>query len=246
MGSSLSILDPIVLSLIKGETVLDAGCGYGRWGSLIYSNSWESGLEKPPVVDGLDAFKPNAEFCKKLPFYRKVWEQELPSELKDKWDTVLASEIIEHIPKKEIKETLRILEQAAKKRIIITTPNWPSFREGSDSHLGYNKYEAHLSYVSAKYLKKRGYKIIGTGFGNPSAWYIKLALKVLSSKKNTNVLKKTVNSENINISAGQMRGLIFAMESLPRIFPSMGHTIVAYKDIRKVGSKQQVIHSIHS
>ena len=48
MSSSPSYLDPIILPLIIGESVLDVGCGYGRWGNLIQSNFWEAGLSSPP------------------------------------------------------------------------------------------------------------------------------------------------------------------------------------------------------
>ena len=63
MSSSPSYLDPVVLPLLAGTTVLDAGCGYGRWGTLVRANYWEAGLAAPPEVDGFDAFAPNVELC---------------------------------------------------------------------------------------------------------------------------------------------------------------------------------------
>ena len=57
MSSSPSHLDPIILSHIKGTTVLDVGCGYGRWGCLLRTNYWESDLDYPPTVDGIDGFE---------------------------------------------------------------------------------------------------------------------------------------------------------------------------------------------
>ncbi|MGK7876175.1 MAG: hypothetical protein AB4426_23625 [Xenococcaceae cyanobacterium] len=59
MGSSPTYLDPIIIARLVGETVLDVGCGHGRWGHLIQSNFWEAGLTKPPKVDGLDGFLQN-------------------------------------------------------------------------------------------------------------------------------------------------------------------------------------------
>jgi hypothetical protein len=58
MSSLPSYLDPIILPLIVGETVLDSACGYGRWGNLIQSNFWEAGLSEYPKIDGFDAFCP--------------------------------------------------------------------------------------------------------------------------------------------------------------------------------------------
>src|SRR5438552_1358311 len=96
MSSSASYLDPVVLPLIVGESVLDVACGYGRWCHLIQSNYWEAGLSQPPVVDGFDAFEPNVAHCRRSGCYRKLWQQTLPSALDGTWDTVLACEVIEH------------------------------------------------------------------------------------------------------------------------------------------------------
>ena len=57
MSSSPSYLDPVVLHLLAGESVLDVGCGYARWCHLIQTSSWEAGLATPPAVDGFDAFR---------------------------------------------------------------------------------------------------------------------------------------------------------------------------------------------
>ena len=78
MSSSATFLDPIVIPLIVGDSVLDVGCGYGRWGGLIRSNFWEAGLTRPPVVDGFDAFVPNVALSESTGTYRRVWHQRLP------------------------------------------------------------------------------------------------------------------------------------------------------------------------
>jgi 2-polyprenyl-3-methyl-5-hydroxy-6-metoxy-1,4-benzoquinol methylase len=159
MGSSPSYLDPVVLSHIVGSTVLDAGCGIGRWGHLIESNWWESKLDEAPVVDGFDAHEPNVAQCRKFDCYRRVWHQVLPSPIEGQWDTVLASELVEHIPPESALEVLETLEGAARRRIIVTTPNWHYLRPADDS----NPFEAHLGSVSRRTLRQRGYKLIGAG-----------------------------------------------------------------------------------
>jgi SAM-dependent methyltransferase len=165
MSSSWSYLDPVILPLLVGDTVLDVGCGMGRWGALIECNYWEARLEAAPAVDGCDAFEPNVEHCRRRGTYRRVWEQILPSALEGSWDTVLACEVIEHIPQEDVASTFEVLEAAAGMRVIISTPNSPAFRPGHDTPLGFNPSEAHISYVARSVLHRRGYRIYGAGFG---------------------------------------------------------------------------------
>lgn len=165
MSSSWSYLDPVILPLIAGETVLDVGCGMGRWGVLIETNYWEAHLDSAPAVDGCDAFEPNVEHCRRRGAYRNLWVQKLPSPLEGTWDTVLACEVVEHVPQAQVSETLDLLEEAAAKRVIVSTPNSALYRPGHDTPLGFNELEAHVSYVSAGLLKERGYRIYGAGFG---------------------------------------------------------------------------------
>lgn len=205
MGSSPSYLDPIILARVVGDTVLDVGCGLGRWGSLIESNFWEAGLTKPPQVDGFDAFLPNVEFSSKKSCYRTVWHQVMPSPLKGKWDTVLACEVLEHIDQEHILEVISSLESATSKRIIFSTPNWPNYRNGHDTVCGFNDREAHRSYISRDFFRRRGYQLIGANFGNPEQLFVRAANKLRLS---------------------------WAFHTLPRLFPSLGETLVAFKDIK--------------
>lgn len=207
MSSSPTYLDPVVIPLITGNSLLDVGCGYGRWGNLVRSNFWEAGLTTPPIVDGLDAFQPNVDFCLRNGAYRSVWRQTLPGTLKGSWDTVLACEVLEHLPQEAIDDVLTIFEMHAARRVIISTPNWPYFRGGGETALGYNEFEAHLSYTSRTWLRKRGYKVSVAGFGNPRHLFIR-GLRRLGFK-----------------------GSLAAFESALHVFPSLGQAIVAYKDM---------------
>ncbi len=205
MSSSPTSLDPIVIPLIIGETVLDVACGYGRWSHLIQSNFWEAGLNQPPTIDGFDVFQPNVDYCKNKGSYRHVWHKELPSPIDGKWDTVLACEMIEHIEQGKVEKVFNMLENAANKRIIFSTPNWPAFRPGKNSIVRYNDYEAHLSYVSRNFFLQRGYKVIGAGFGNPHNLF-------------TNGLWKVSPKFASSLS------------SISRMFPILATCTVAYKD----------------
>jgi SAM-dependent methyltransferase len=203
VSSSPTYLDPVIIPLVVGRTVLDVGCGYGRWCHLIQSNFWEAGLERPPEVDGFDAFAENVEYCRRHGCYRRVWQQRLPSELDGRWDTVLACEVIEHVPQADVPEVIAILERAAQKRIIFSTPNFPAYRGGGDTVVGFNEYEAHLSYVPQKMFRERGYRLRGAGFGKPSNPLVRLG-------------------KRLRLSA--------TLHSLPRAIPRLGETTVAVKD----------------
>ena len=206
MSSSPTFLDPIVIKLLLGESVLDVGCGYGRWGSLIRSNFWEASLAAPPKVDGIDAFGPNIDMCLTQGCYRRAWQHVLPQPIEGTWDTVLACEVIEHVPQPEVDRTFAVLEGAARRRVIISTPNFPDYRSGGATLTGINAYEAHRSYVSRDEFSRRGYTIIGAGFGNPA-----------------NELTQAIRHFNSS--------LIETLQSLSRAFPVLAHSIVAYKDM---------------
>jgi 2-polyprenyl-3-methyl-5-hydroxy-6-metoxy-1,4-benzoquinol methylase len=204
MSSSWSYLDPVVLPLLVGETVLDAGCGLGRWGALIETNYWEARLSHPPAVDGFDAFEPNVERCRERGAYRRAWQQTMPSPLQGSWDTVLVCELIEHVEQSQIEAVLDVLEQAARRRIIVTTPNSPLMREGSDTPVGHNPYEAHRSYVSAGMLRQRGYRIHGAGFGRYNSRLARAAKRARLRR---------------------------ALTLVPLRLPAIAETIVAVKDV---------------
>ncbi len=204
MSSSASYLDPVILPLVVGDTVLDAGCGYGRWCNLLQTNYWEAGLAHPPIVDGFDAFEANVELCRRSGNYRKLWQQTLPGTLDGVWDTVLACELIEHLPQEAVEEALDELEHAARRRIIVTTPNAPAFRGGAETMVGYNEFEAHLSYVPTELFRRRGYQLLGAGWGNPRSRIVRLGTKLR---------------------------LAATLQSVPRRFPALGETLVAFKDL---------------
>jgi SAM-dependent methyltransferase len=205
VSSSPLYLDAVVVPLIRGKTVLDAGCGLGRWGALIETNYWEAGLETPPAVDGFDAFEANIERCRSRGFYREVWQHELPAPLPaGSWDTVLAVELIEHLRPEDVESALDVLEAAATCRVICTTPSFPDIRPGRDSPVGYNEWEAHLGYVPADTFRERGYHLRGAGFGRPTSAFVRIATRLR---------------------------LGTVLSGLPRAIPTLGHSIVAVKDV---------------
>ena len=156
-------------------------------------------------MDGLDAFAPNVRLCESAGTYRRVWEQRLPGPIDGRWDTVLASEVIEHVPQADVEPLLDTFERIATRRVIITTPNFPYFREGGETIVGYNEFEAHHAYVTQAFLRRRGYQVVGAGFCNPQSWLFRGLRK-------------------LRVPGRQ------GLDSLPLAFPSLGHTTVAWKD----------------
>lgn len=205
MGSSPSYLDPIVMPLIRGSSVLDVACGLGRWGNLIRTNYWEASIDCPSI-DGFDAFEPNVRICQASRCYRRVWQHRLPDQIEGMWDTVIACEIIEHLAEEEAYLAIEMLERVATKRIIFSTPNFLYLRGGRDTEDGYNPDEAHLSHISRSWFRQRGYTITGAGWGNPENGLVRL------------------------LGAMRVRG-VRALSGFPQIFPSLGYLYVAHKDV---------------
>lgn len=192
--------------------MLDVACGFGRWGCLMRSNYFEWGLSKPPIVDAIDAFAPNIDYVKKLNVYRNAWQAELPCKIQPAtYTTILASEVLEHLPEKAVEQTLAEFEAAAINRVIVTTPNFECLRGGGDSFVGRNEFDHHLSFVSPAFLRKRGYKIYGAGFGNPRTLGLKIVVHTL----------RLFGVKDFTI-----------FSSLTKNLPSLAHTTVAIKDVK--------------
>ena len=141
MSSSHCFLDPVIIPAVRGATVLDVACGYGRWGCLLHSNYWETSGGAVLEVDGFDAFPQNVALCQSKGVYRRVFQHQLPAPLTGAWDTVLACEILEHLEGDDVAPVLEQLERLATLRVICTAPNWPYFREGGQTRVGYNPFE---------------------------------------------------------------------------------------------------------
>ena len=169
MSSPLT-LDSLVLPLVEGKKILDIGCGKGKWGFLLRTNWWctknGSGYEEPELLIGIDLFTP---FLRKAK-YHKIYEDVvrcsgsfLPFKT-NSFDTVIASEVIEHMDKASGELLLAEMERVARRVVIITTPNILRKRGGLLTSEGFNPYEKHETRWSIGYLRNRGYKIYGVGF----------------------------------------------------------------------------------
>jgi hypothetical protein len=92
------------------------------------------------------------------------------------FDTVLMIEIIEHLPESDAVELIAEAKRVARKRVVLSTPNYPDFRGGHDDITGWNDLDAHLSYLSQSRLRQLGFKISGAGLKSRNR-YVRGALR---------------------------------------------------------------------
>lgn len=168
MSSPLSY-DPLVLPLIDGYTILDVGCGRGKWGYLLrveWCDTQKGNYEtEPEYLVGVDIFLPSLRWVKRHKTYDDVVlcdVLKLPFK-KDSFDVVLAAEILEHLEKDKGTSFLKDIETISKRTIVVTTPNNPKLRGGLETPNGFNYYERHASKWSADELRSLGYQVQGIG-----------------------------------------------------------------------------------
>lgn len=141
----------------NAKTVLDVGCGDGEF--MLKVNP-----DKKYDVVGIDLFKPNIKKTKKTGVYKRVILSDLRKMKfkKESFDIVLASQVIEHINKKEGLKMISIIEKISKKRVIIYTPNgfvpFDPFEVVDNNPL-----QVHKSGWEVKEMRKYGYRVYGQG-----------------------------------------------------------------------------------
>jgi len=140
------------LSLKGCKTILDIGCG---------NSSPIKSFSKNIYSVGVDAFSPNIEKSKRSGIHNKYFNIDVMGIGKkfkpDSFEGVLASDLIEHLTKKEGIKLIEMMEKIAKKKIIIFTPNG-FLPQGEHDE---NPWQVHKSGWKVKEMKNRGYKVIG-------------------------------------------------------------------------------------
>lgn len=181
MSSSLELI-PVVLPLISGSTVLDVACGRGKWGYLLRVQWWctkDGKVEtEPDYLVGVDIFLPFLKTVK----YHRVYDDTVLCDVAylpfrdNSFDSVLASDVLEHMEKDRGERLLLEAERTSRKTIVLTTPHFVRKRKGHLCPEGFNPYEKHVSKWSISELRSRGYRIYGAGF---------LFLALFSARLNT-------------------------------------------------------------
>jgi len=139
--------------LLKGcEEILDLGCG---------SNSPLSLLSKKKYLVGIDAYKNSIKESKKRQIHDKYFVMDvlkIRNKFKKKsFDAVIALDLIEHLKKSDGIKLLAIIEEIARKKVILLTPN--GFINQRD--INNNMFQEHLSGWGIRDFKKSGYKVQG-------------------------------------------------------------------------------------
>lgn len=141
------------------NSVLDVGCGDGSL--MIKVNQ-----DKKYKVIGVDLYKPSLKKAEASGIYHKVILQDLKKiNFPNKsFDVVLASQVIEHLNKKDSLKLIQKMEKMAKHKIILSTPkgfvNFDPFEVMDD-----NKFQEHKSGWEIQELIRMGYKVYGQGNG---------------------------------------------------------------------------------
>lgn len=141
---------------LKGcESILDLGCG--RSSPLRYC--------PVPYSVGVDLFKPYLEESKRMRIHNEYILTDVRKvEFKSKsFDCVLALDVIEHLTKNESLCLIKKMENIAKKKIIIFTPNGFLHQDEYDE----NKLQIHKSGWTVNEFKESGYEVKGINGWKP-------------------------------------------------------------------------------
>lgn len=156
--------DPICLVMDKSaKSILDVGCGQGMPMTLIKIRM------QVPYSVGVDLFKPYLEDLKKRKLHDKyVLADVRKMKFSEKsFDISFASDVLEHMSKKDAWKLLEDMERITRKQVIVTTSLGYFYHPAVDG----NPLQLHKSGYQPEEFQKRGYKtfkygrkeILGTG-----------------------------------------------------------------------------------
>jgi SAM-dependent methyltransferase len=134
-------------------SVLDVGCGEDTSPFRL--------VERPPRQrrTGLDHYAPALERSRAAGVHDAYILSDIfdAPELDKQFDCVVALDIVEHFEKEDGHRFLRRLEQIARRRVIVLTPNGFQPSEPFDDNLS----QRHLSGWDARELSGLGYRVFG-------------------------------------------------------------------------------------
>jgi len=146
---------PVILrrELSGCETLLDLGCG--RHSFLLNSNI----LSSMKLSVGVELFEPYLIESKGEQIHSQYLQADVRRiEFKPRsFDAVVAIELLEHLTKEEGIELIAKMENWARKKVVITTPNEYLWQDAYDN----NPYQMHKCGWSAEELRKLGFRVLG-------------------------------------------------------------------------------------
>jgi len=131
------------------NTVLDIGCGRN---SLIQHCN-------VPFSVGIELFEPYLQESK----YKGIHNQYIKADIRKiefkskSFDAILCLEVLEHLTKEEGYELVKKMEEWARKKVIITTPNEYLWQKMYDD----NPLQEHKSGWSVEELERLGFNVFG-------------------------------------------------------------------------------------
>lgn len=160
MPSSNARQIPVIVGLLRQldfHTVLDVGCGYGKYGFLI--REYIDRFTMDVFIDAIDADINDDAYRVIDEIYDDIYEGDFIGEhqfigqhaqQRTHWDLVLMIDVIEHFDKED---GYAALQQALTigKRVLIATPKNPAHQ-----HIEGKPYEEHRSRWTQKDFKEVG------------------------------------------------------------------------------------------
>jgi len=130
------------------ESVLDVGCGFGLWGFLCreYLDVWHERLRPEDWrvrIDGIELFEPYIQAHQRA-LYSSIEIADIRevAPTLDRYDLIIAGDVIEHLEKREGEEVLEHLYEKARKALLVNLP----LGEGWDHPIAHgNPGELHRS-----------------------------------------------------------------------------------------------------
>lgn len=139
----------------QSKTVIDIGCGDG------YIMKWVS-FGRGYDIYGIEIDSKSITRARNLDLYKDIYKQNLitGSLPKRKFDVVLCSQVVEHLPKAEGLKLIKKIERLALKRVIVATTNgFIEYDHGPSKSL----FDKHRSGWEVDDFVSCGYKVLGHG-----------------------------------------------------------------------------------
>jgi len=137
--------------IIPCKNLLDLGCG---------SNSPIQYFSKKCYCVGIDIYEKNIEESKSKKIHNEYFQIDVLNINEhfqpNSFDCVVALDLIEHFPKDKGIQLIKVMENVAKRRIVLFTPN--GFVPQHDEK---NPWNRHKSGWTVEEMRSRGYKVIG-------------------------------------------------------------------------------------
>jgi GT2 family glycosyltransferase/ubiquinone/menaquinone biosynthesis C-methylase UbiE len=205
----LAWTDPIPFVIDKSaKTILDLACGEGKPMILI---KLRMPIER---AVGVDLFEPYIEQARK----EKIHDEYILKDIRKvtfparSFDIVLASHVLEHMPKKEAWKVLANMERMAKKQVVMATPIGEHYHPAVDG----NELQIHLSHFEPADFEKKGYKV--TKYG----WKWLLGENGIVHRTQNDIFRKILFTFNILVTP-----IYYLFQG------TCDYVFVAYKDVSK-------------